>query len=398
MTMKPMMHTYLDHNASTPVWEEALNAMREALGVDANPSSPHAPGRRARAIIDTAREQTGGLLRVSPLAVVFTSGGAEANGLALAQAVPLGAKRLLVSAGEHPCVLQHAAAHSLPTRIVQLDKNGCMDLDDLDAALCESDDIAFLACMAANNETGAIQPIEQAAERMHGAGGFIHCDAVQTIGRIPFYPADYNLDFCALSAHKMGGPAGVGALACLRETLEMPPPFQGVILGGGQERGWRSGTENIAGIAGLGAAASLAPARFETFNKLGQLRGKLEDELVSSGNVTIFSKGANRMPNTSCFAMNDTTQAAKAESSIIALDLMGIAVSSGSACSSGKLAPSHVLTAMGVGSHLAQNALRISLGWQTTRADIERFLESWQELASRIKTKENQKTLEPCLH
>ena len=396
--MKSPTHTYLDHNASTPIWEEALDAMREALEVGANPSSPHASGRRARTIIDTAREQTGGLLRISPLAVVFTSGGAEANGLALAQAVPLGAKRLLVSAGEHPCVLQHATAHSLPTRVVQLDRDGRLDLNDLDAALCESDDTAFLACMAANNETGVIQPIEQAAERMRSANGFIHCDAVQTIGRIPFYPVDYDLDFCALSAHKMGGPTGVGALVCLRETHEMPPPFQGVILGGGQERGWRSGTENIAGIAGLGAAASLAPSRFETFSKLRQLRGKLEDELISSGDVTIFSRDANRMPNTSCFAMNGTSQAAKAESSIIALDLMGIAVSSGSACSSGKLASSHVLAAMGVGPHLAQNALRISLGWQTTRADIERFLESWRKLTSRTKVKEQQKALEPWLH
>lgn len=392
------MHTYLDHNASTPVWEEALDAMREALGVGANPSSPHAPGRRAREIIDTAREQTGELLRVPPLAVVFTSGGAEANGLALAQAIPLGAKRLLVSAGEHPCVLRHAAAHSLPTRVVKLDENGCIDLDDLDAALRESDDTAFLACMTANNETGAIQPVGQAAERMHDAGGFIHCDAVQTVGRVPFYPADYDLDFCALSAHKMGGPTGVGALACLRETLEMPPPFQGVILGGGQERGWRSGTENIAGIAGLGTAASLAPARFETFNKLQELRDRLEDELISSGNVTMFSRDTNRMPNTSCFAMNDTNRAAKAESSIIALDLMGIAVSSGSACSSGKLAPSHVLTAMGVESHLAQNALRISLGWQTSCADIERFLQSWRKLAPRTKIEEKQRVLQPCLH
>lgn len=392
------MHTYLDHNASTPIWEEVLDTMREALEADANPSSLHAPGRRARAVIDTAREQTGGLLHVLPLAVVFTSGGAEANGLALAQAVPLGAKRLLVSAGEHPCVLQHATAHSLPTRVVKLDGDGRIDLDDLDSALCESDDIAFLACMAANNETGVIQPIGQAAERMHSANGFIHCDAVQAIGRIPFYPADYDLDFCALSAHKMGGPTGVGALVCLRETCEMPPPFQGVILGGGQERGWRSGTENIAGIAGLGTAASLAPARFETFNKLKELRDRLEDELISSDDVTIFSKDANRMPNTSCFAMNETNQAAKAESNIIALDLMGIAVSSGSACSSGKLTPSHVLTAMGVGSHFAQNALRISLGWQTTRADIERFLESWQKLTSRIKVKGKQKALESCLH
>ena len=394
--MKPSDHIYLDHNASTPVWTEALDAMRMALGVGANPSSPHMPGRRAREIIDTAREQVGGLLRVSPLAVVFTSGGAEANGLALAQAIPLGARRLLVSAGEHPCVLQHAAAHSLPTRIIKLDRDGCIDLDDLDAALCESDDIPFLACMAANNETGVLQPIEQVAERVHGADGFIHCDAVQAVGRIPFHPAKYSLDFCALSAHKMGGPTGVGALVCLHETLETPLPFLGVILGGGQERGWRSGTENIAGIAGLGAAADIAPQRFQTFASLANLRDRLEDSLISSDNATIFSKGAHRMPNTSCFATLGASQNEKAESRIIKLDLMGIALSSGSACSSGKLSPSHVLAAMGIEKGLSQNALRVSLGWQTTQGDIERFLESWQELAPR--TRERQKTLEPCLH
>lgn len=357
--------------------------MLEALETVGNPSSPHAFGRESRALIDDAREQIATLLRVPSLSIVFTSGGAEANGLGLSQAQVLGAGRLLVGAGEHDCVLLHAAAHPLPVRVIALDRNGRLDLDDLEIALKESSLLPFLACMSANNETGVLQPVTEAAAMTRAAGGFTHCDAVQTAGRIPFHPADMELDFCALSAHKMGGPTGVGALVCLRETRSNPPRFTPVIQGGGQERGWRSGTENVAGIAGFGAAAAAAPAEFSTFTGLEQLRDGLECDLTSCRSIVIFGGNAERMPNVSCFAVHG----ARAETWLMALDLEGIAVGSGSACSSGKITPSHVLAAMDVAPPLARNALRISLGWQTRQADIVRFLDCWEILANRLSGK-----------
>ena len=374
---------YLDHNATTPLWPQARAAMLEALDCLGNPSSPHADGRRARALVDNAREQVAALLQVPPLAVVFTGGGAEANGLALAQAEALGAERLLVGAGEHACILAHAAAHPLPRRTVALDADGRLDLGDLETALRESPSPAFLACAAANNETGVVQPVAEAAAMTRAAGGFTHCDAVQAAGRVRFRPADMQLDFCALSAHKMGGPTGVGALVCLGETRPAPLPFRAVVRGGGQERGWRSGTENVAGIAGFGAAAAAAPQAFARFGALARLRDNLESGLISSPSVVIFGKDAGRMANVSCFA----APGARAETWLMALDLRGIAVGSGSACSSGRISPSHVLAAMGVAPALARNALRVSLGWQTREADIRRFLDGWNSLARRLNGK-----------
>ena len=268
-------------------------------------------------------------------------------------------------------------------RIIALDSHGRLDLDDLAAALGESSAPPFLACMAANNETGVVQPVAEAAAMTRAAGGFTHCDAVQAAGRVPFRPADMELDFCALSAHKMGGPAGVGALVCLGEARASPPPFRAVVRGGGQERGWRSGTENVAGIAGFGAAAAAATQGFARFSALARLRDRLEAGLISSPPVAIFGEHAERMSNVSCFA----ARGARAETWLMALDLQAIAVGSGSACSSGKISPSHVLAAMGVEAALARNALRVSLGWQTTEADIDRFLDSWNGLASRLNSK-----------
>ena len=381
--MTPPDRLYLDHNATTPLWPQAQAAMLEALDCIGNPSSPHAFGRKARTLIDDARERIAALLQVPPLAIVFTGGGAEANGLALAQAQSLGAERLLTGAGEHACILAHAAAHPLPQRIIALDGDGRLDLADLQAALAESSAPPFLACMLANNETGVFQPVAEAAAMTRAASGFTHCDAVQAAGRIPFHPASMELDFCALSAHKMGGPAGVGALVCLREMRPSPPPFAAVVRGGGQERGWRSGTENVAGIAGFGAAAAAAPGGFSAFAALARLRDKLENGLISSPSAVIFGGNADRMANVSCFA----APGARAETWLMALDLQGIAVGSGSACSSGKISPSHVLAAMGVAPSLARNALRVSLGWQTGEADITRFLNSWNNLASRLNGK-----------
>ena len=359
---------YLDYNATAPLRPEARAAIDAALGICGNPSSVHGFGRRARRVVEDARERVAALVGATPSQVIFTSGGTEANNLAL---TGTGRARRIVSAVEHDSVLRAAPeAERAP-----VDMEGVAELDPLAAMLSGDGPPALLSLMLANNETGIIQPLQRAAELARDHGALLHCDAVQAAGKIPVDVAALGADLLSLSAHKLGGPPGVGALI-VGDGIELAP----LLAGGGQERRRRAGTENLPGIAGFGAAAEAALAGLDAYAEIAALRDDLEARaLASVPGARIFGAGAPRLPNTSCLAMPETA----AEIQVMALDLAGIAVSAGSACSSGKVEPSHVLRAMGAGEDAAGSAIRVSLGPESGAADIDRFLDAWSALHRR---------------
>jgi cysteine desulfurase len=359
---------YLDHNATTPLRPEAERAAIATLARVGNPSSVHRFGRAARRTIEDAREQVAALVGARAENVTFTSGGTEANALALRGA---GRDRVVVSAIEHASVLA-----AVPGAVrVPVDSEGVIDLAALEAALAADSRPALVSLMLANNETGTIQPVARAAEIARHHGAALHCDAVQAAGKIPVDTAELGAHFVTLSAHKFGGPMGVGAL-----ITDGTAPLEALLKGGGQERGLRAGTENVSGIAGFGAAAEAARADLDRAGHLAAWRDALEARARAAvPSARILGAGAPRLPNTSCLALPGIA----AETQVIALDLAGIAVSAGSACSSGKVGASHVLAAMGLEADVAGSAIRVSLGWSSTAADIERFLESWTALAAR---------------
>jgi cysteine desulfurase len=362
--------TYLDHNASSPLRPEARQAMLEALDAGGNASSVHGEGRAARNLIESAREELARSLGVPPRSVVFTSGGTEANALALRGS---GAERLIVSAVEHASV--RAAAEQSGRAVDQLtvDSDGIVDLACLARSLAAGPKNALVSLMLANNETGAIQPVAEAAELTHRHGAIIHCDAAQAVGRMAVDWQGLGVDLMTLSAHKFGGPQGVGALLIRPGTSMLP-----LIGGGGQEFHLRGGTENVAAICGM--AAALRSALGDDADSMTAGRNRLESRLKAvSPALRIFAEGVRRLPNTSCFALEGLL----AETAVMAFDLLGVAVSSGSACSSGKVGRSHVLEAMGVPAGLARSAVRVSLGWNTTERDLTRLVEAWRELVSR---------------
>jgi len=358
---------YLDYNATAPLRPEAAAAITHALDITGNPSSVHRFGRAARRLVEDARETVAGLFGAGPSGVIFTSGGTEANNLALAGC---GRRRLLVSAGEHDSVLQAA-----PGAVrVPLTAAGTVDLAALDTLLGETAADTLVSVQFANNETGVIQPIAAVAERAHRCGALVHCDAVQAAGRIAVDLAALGVDMLSLSAHKIGGPQGVGALV-LRGDLDLVPQLRG----GGQERRRRAGTENVAGIAGFAAAAQAAGRDLPRQEDLAKLRDQLEAGVHHRAPETVvFGEVTPRLANTSCFAVAGLS----AETQVMALDLAGIAVSAGAACSSGKVAPSRVLSAMRAEPALAGAAIRVSLGWASVPGDVERFLAAWGSLYS----------------
>lgn len=367
---------YLDWNATAPLRSEARAAALAALDVSGNPSSVHGEGRAARRLIEQAREQVAALVGAEPRNVVFTSGGTEANMLAL---VPLAAReRLLISAIEHPSVLAGGRFPAGNVERLPVTRDGQIDLTALEQRLAALRDRALVSIMAANNETGVIQPVAQAAGLVHSAGGLLHVDAVQAAGRIGWDINAMGADLVTLSAHKIGGPKGVGALIG-RTGLDA---FKPLITGGGQERGARAGTENVAGIAGFGAAAAAACASLAAeAARMGALRERLETGLkAASPQVVVFGIEAERLPNTTLFAVPGM----KAETAVIAFDLEGVAVSAGAACSSGKVQASHVLAAMGVPSQLARAAVRVSLGPTTTESDVDGFIAAWIKLSGSL--------------
>jgi cysteine desulfurase len=377
------VRAYLDWNASAPLRAEARAAVSAALDLTGNPSSVHGEGRAARRLIEEARENVAALVGAEARNVVFTSGGTEANALALSPSIENGSDkaprdRLSMSAIEHPSVLAGGRFAREAIDIIPVRADGVVDLAAL-AQMLARGGRPLVSIMAANNETGVIQPIREAAEIVHRHGGLLHVDAVQAAGRIPLDINALGADLLTLSAHKIGGAKGTGALIKRDDALHVADPL---IKGGGQERGARAGTENVAAIAAFGAAAAAVKADLAPeIRRMAALRDRLEAGLRAlTPEAVIFSAGADRLPNTTLVAM----PGAKAETLVIGFDLDGIAVSSGAACSSGKVAPSHVLAAMGVAPELARGAIRISTGAATTEAEIDRFLEVWQKLAKSL--------------
>ncbi len=367
MTRASARPVYLDHNATSPLRPEALEAMTAALGQAANPSSVHAAGRRARAVVEDARATVAALVRARAEEVIFTSGGTEANALALMSAGG-SATRLIIGATEHEAVAANAAASGLLVEIWPVDAEGVADLAWLQARLSalSAGERPFVALMLANNETGVIQPAAEASALVHAADGWMHVDAVQAAGKRPIDRTALGADTLALSAHKLGGPQGVGALVAADRVRLRP-----WLRGGGQERGLRAGTENVAGIAGFAAAARAALRDLDRFEAQAAWRDRAAERLADAGAIVVADSVA-RLPNTLCVAAPGFS----AQLQVMGLDLEGVMVSAGAACSSGRVKPSGVLTAMGL-SHLADCAIRASGGWTTTQDDWDCFAEVW---------------------
>jgi cysteine desulfurase len=368
MTRTPI---YLDYNATTFVSPEAKAAMTAAFDVGGNPSSVHRAGRAARALVEDAREAVAAMVGGDATNVVFTGSGTEANALAirgLTRAMKCSAT--FCSSVEHPSVIANMTDVE---SFLPVDQNGILDLGVLADRLKEQSAPVLVSVMLANNETGAIQPIAEIAQIVHAAGGYLHCDTIQAPGRIAFNMKDLGADAVSLSAHKFGGPKGVGALV-YRKGLSLAPIFEG----GGQEKSRRSGTENVIGIAGFGAAAKALPKTLSHAVRLEKLRDAMEARIMQSvPDAVVHAQTVARLPNTMCVSAPRVT----AQNQVIRLDLAGICVSTGSACSSGKVSLSHVLRAMGVADGLTASAIRVTLGPETTEADCNAFLEAYIPIA-----------------
>ncbi len=359
---------YFDYNATTPVRAEVAEAIAGALALGGNASSVHTAGRQARQMVEEAREQIAGLVGASPSEIVFTSGGTEANNLMLQG---IGREHILVSAVEHDSVLDVAdTIERLP-----VDEHGLIDLAALEARLAEIEGTALVSVMLANNEMGVIEPVLEVVRIAKKYGALVHTDAIQALGKIEIDKAALGVDFISLSAHKIGGPQGVGALV-INEAV----PLTSLIRGGGQERNRRAGTENVPGIVGFGAAAQLVASELETMAEIQALRDQMESLITAiSPNTVVYGAGVERLPNTSCLTMPGVAN----ETQVMKFDLDGVMVSAGSACSSGKVQASHVLKAMGVEEQTAVTAIRISLGPDNTMADVEIFVALWREMYAR---------------
>ncbi|HZP20955.1 MAG TPA: aminotransferase class V-fold PLP-dependent enzyme [Bauldia sp.] len=377
-----MPRLYLDYNATAPLRPEARAAMVEALSAVGNASSVHSEGRDARRRIEAARAAVAALAGGEAKLVTFTGGGTEANATVLTPDWSIAGKphrieTLLVSGIEHVSVLSGGRFRDDQLRRIPVDGEGVVRLDALSAALAAAKGPVLLSLMLANNETGAIQPVADAARIAHAAGALVHTDAAQTAGRIPVDLRALGVDVLTLSAHKLGGPQGAGAILRASEDLVFAP----LLTGGGQERRTRAGTENVAAIVGFGAAATAAGADVGRMPALARWRDELAGVVRGSiGKVTVFSESAPRLPQTLCFAVEGVS----AETLVIALDLAGVAVSSGSACSSGKVAPSHVLAAMGIAQSVAKGAIRLSLGWDSKESDLHLFSTAWRHVLKHL--------------
>jgi cysteine desulfurase len=381
--MAERARSYLDYNATAPLRPEVADAVAGASALVGNPSSVHAEGRAARAAVEAARERVARLIGAEPKNVVFTSGGTEAANAVLSSALhrlgETGAARLLAGAGEHPCVLEGHRFGDAVERI-PLDGNGVIDLGWLKGRLERgAGEPVLVSIQAANNETGVLQPIPEVAGLAHEHGGLIHTDAVQAAGKIPLNMVTLGADVLTLSAHKLGGPKGIGAIALASDEIAIGDRL---IRGGGQERGFRGGTENVAGIVGFGIAAEVVARDLgREAARVACLRQACEAELLRNApDAVIFAASVERLPNTFAFAIPGV----RAETALIAFDLEGVAVSSGSACSSGKVRRSHVLEAMGVPSPLAEGAIRVSLGWNSSEEDVKLFAAACERLVASL--------------
>ncbi|MBF9232480.1 cysteine desulfurase family protein [Microvirga alba] len=376
--------TYLDHNATSPLRPEVAHVMARVLQLPGNASSVHAEGRAARAEIEAAREKVARLVGAKTKNVIFTSGGTEASNMVLSPSFRRlgqpGAVKLLIGATEHPCGLNGHRFAVEAAETIPVDASGILDLVWLKARLERAgNERVLVSVQLANNETGVLHPVAEAASLVHAHGGLIHTDAVQAAGKVPLDITALGVDVLTLSGHKLGGPKGVGAVVLASDQFEIA---ERLIRGGGQEKGHRAGTENVAAIAGFGAAAEIAQATLaEEALRLGALRDEAEAQVRRiASDAIVIAAGAERLPNTFAFAIPGL----KAETALIAFDLEGIALSSGSACSSGKVKRSHVLDAMGVEPALGEGVLRVSLGWTTTKEDVVRFAEACEKVVATL--------------
>lgn len=376
------MSVYLDYNASALTRPEVQAEVAKALADNGNPSAVHAAGRRSRARIETARAKVAELVGADPTAVVFNSGGTEANAQGIHSALATGFERLIVSATEHPCVAETAANAGVPVEVASVDENGLVDLVWLEQVLARPGR-AVVALHHANNESGVIQPIAEAAALVRTAGGWLHVDAIQSAGKIAVDMRELDADSLTLSAHKLGGPQGVGAL-----VLKEGRAGVRILHGAGQERGLRAGTENVAGIAGFGVAAECAMRDLSQASDHAAWRDAAAAAVKSAGAVVI-GEGAPRLPNTLFLAVEgwDSPQ------QLIMLDLAGVMVSAGSACSSGKVKPSKTISAMGLDA-LARGAVRVSGGWSTVEGDWIRFADAWSSAYIKHRTRQAERVKE----
>ncbi|MGI9356340.1 MAG: cysteine desulfurase family protein [Rhizobiaceae bacterium] len=383
------IRAYLDHNATSPLRPAACGAVVAAMETVGNPSSVHGEGRNAKRIVEQGRAKVAALVSAAPESVVFTSSATEAAHLALTpnirgDGIQRDAGKLYVLEVEHPCVL--AGGRFAPQDIVAIPvlESGLIDMDGFDALLDAHENQSgrpYVAVQLVNSETGVVQPVAEVSKRVGFRGGYVVCDVVQAAGRIPIDIKNLGVDFLMLSAHKLGGPMGVGALVNAHAILDLAP----AIRGGGQESNRRAGTENVPAIAGFGAAAKEAAVDACHYARITTLRDSLEAGLASicaalglSDWPTIFGQDVERVGNTTLFALNGL----KAETALIAFDLDGVAVSSGSACSSGKIGNSHVLEAMNAAPKLADGAIRVSLGWNSTQEDVAKFLAVFKRITA----------------
>lgn len=364
---------YLDHNATTRLRPEALSVVSDMLAMTGNASSVHRNGRLARRAIEDARDQVGALVNANPNDVLFTGGGTEANNLALRG---YNADLNLISAIEHPSVLQACDKF----KSIPVNEEGVVDLTELDKMLSDADGRVLISVMLANNETGVIQPVSEIVRVAKTHAALVHCDAVQGAGKISVDMGELGVDMMSLSSHKIGGPQGVGALI-VKAGLDL----EAQLRGGGQEKRKRAGTENVAGIAGFGTAAGSALKKLDAMTHLVMLRDQIISGVRNLVSVRVYGEAAERLPNTVCLSMPGVT----AETQLMAFDLAGVCVSAGSACSSGKIEPSHVLAAMGVDDNEALSAIRVSLGWDNTSADVEQFVDAWGAIYVKAGARQN---------
>ncbi len=382
--------SYLDWNATAPVRAEVVDAVVRALSLCGNPSSVHHEGRAARAAVEHAREKVGKLVNAPSRMVIFTSGGSEANSFALTPALTLAdsrpTTRLLMSTTEHPCVREGHRFNADAVGVIPVSSDGVVDLAWLRLALARAEGGRTLVSIHfANNETGVIQPIAEIGLICREMDALLHVDAVQAAGKVPIDMTTLGVDVLTLSAHKIGGPKGVGAVVFGSDRIEVKDRL---IRGGGQEKGARAGTENVSGIVGFGVAAQSAFAELEAeAQRQSALRDQLEAGLREQSPETMFfGASAPRLPNSSCFA----TPHVRAENALILLDLAGVSVSSGSACSSGKVKPSHVLAAMAVSPDMASAAIRVSFGRTSTDVDVARFLKAYANVLAGVDARKAQ--------
>jgi cysteine desulfurase len=367
-----MRSAYLDWNATAPVRPEAATAVAAALSTTGNPSSVHRAGREARRMLNEARDSVASLVNARADEIVFTSGGSEANAMALAG---FPGRRILISAIEHDSMRGNAR----DAEIIPVLTDGRVDVAALERLLAADRRPALVSVMFANNETGVVQDVAEVARIAHRHNALFHCDAIQAAGKIAVDFAALDIDLMSLSAHKLGGPMGSGALV-VRSGLALSPSLRG----GGQERRLRAGTENLPGIAGFGAASRGAKNGLAVYAGIARLRDDAQHRLCAlAPDAAVFGGDAARLPNTLCIAM----PGAASSTQVIALDLGGVMVSAGSACSSGKVTRSHVLDAMGVAPALAESAIRISLGWSTSAEDIDQLVDAWGALHARTRAR-----------